>query len=93
MKSLILLFSTLCLLIISLTLRAEEMGASASKPIGNTSTSQRSTVPSASIENTPQLSLKCAISSGICKMVTPAEVGSYCVCNTPSGPTFGVVIP
>lgn len=40
-----------------------------------------------------QYSRKCGIYSGVCMMIRPAEVGSYCVCNTPSGPIHGVVMP
>ncbi len=40
-----------------------------------------------------KLSRKCAIYSGICPMNKRAEVGAYCICNTPSGPIHGVVIP
>lgn len=41
----------------------------------------------------PQYSNKCGIYSGVCPMANAAEVGSYCICNTPSGPIHGVVIP
>jgi hypothetical protein len=40
-----------------------------------------------------QLSRKCGIYSGICKMHERVEVGAYCVCQTPSGPIYGVVVP
>ena len=40
-----------------------------------------------------KLSRKCAIYSGVCPMHKRSEVGSYCICNTPSGPIHGVVIP
>ncbi|MES9831107.1 MAG: hypothetical protein ABW157_06825 [Candidatus Thiodiazotropha sp. LLP2] len=40
-----------------------------------------------------KLSRKCAIYSGVCPMNKRAEVGAYCICNTPSGPIHGVVIP
>jgi len=39
------------------------------------------------------VSRKCAIYSGICLMNRPAEAGSYCVCHTPAGINYGVVIP
>lgn len=93
MKSFILLFSTICLLIANLALRAEDKGATSTNPPGETKTYQTSSSPSPTPEHAPQLSRKCAIYSGICKMVRPVEVGSYCVCMTPSGEIFGVVIP
>ncbi|MET0065663.1 MAG: hypothetical protein ABW076_04895 [Candidatus Thiodiazotropha sp.] len=40
-----------------------------------------------------QLSRKCGIYSGICNMYKRVEVGAYCVCQTPSGPIYGVVVP
>ncbi|MCG7866874.1 MAG: hypothetical protein N0E37_06645 [Candidatus Thiodiazotropha taylori] len=44
-------------------------------------------------DSKPKLSRKCAIYSGICPMNRRSEVGAYCICNTPSGPIHGVVIP
>ncbi|MCG8016410.1 MAG: hypothetical protein JAY97_09365 [Candidatus Thiodiazotropha sp. 'RUGA'] len=44
-------------------------------------------------DSRPKLSRKCAIYSGICPMNRRSEVGAYCICNTPSGPIHGVVIP
>jgi hypothetical protein len=44
-------------------------------------------------ETKPELSRKCAIYSGVCPMRMRAEVGAYCICQTPSGPIHGVVIP
>jgi hypothetical protein len=41
----------------------------------------------------PRYSVKCGIYSGICPMFKPMEVGSYCICNTPTGPIYGVVVP
>ncbi|MET0091584.1 MAG: hypothetical protein ABW068_16475 [Candidatus Thiodiazotropha sp.] len=40
-----------------------------------------------------RFSRKCGIYSGICNMYKQAEVGAYCVCQTPSGPIYGVVVP
>jgi hypothetical protein len=41
----------------------------------------------------PKLSRRCAIYSGVCPMHKRAEVGAYCLCQTPSGPIYGLVIP
>ncbi len=40
-----------------------------------------------------RFSRKCGIYSGICDMHKQVEVGAYCVCQTPSGPIYGVVVP
>lgn len=44
-------------------------------------------------DSKPRLSRKCGIYSGVCPMNKKVEVGAYCICNTPSGPIHGVVIP
>ena len=90
MKSFILPLTGLCLLFGSLTLLADD--TSTKSATGNNG-SQSSSVPATPSQPAQQLSRKCGIFSGICMMVRPAEVGAYCLCNTPSGAMHGVVVP
>jgi len=93
MKSFILPLTGICLLFGSLTLLADETGAASTKPATGTNGSQSSSVPATAPQPAQQLSRKCGIFSGVCMMVRPAEVGAYCLCNTPSGAMHGVVVP
>ncbi|MCG7897314.1 MAG: hypothetical protein JAY99_16655 [Candidatus Thiodiazotropha lotti] len=72
--------------LLATTLQADEI-ATEQKPTGQNKTY------TAGSDNKPKLSRKCAIYSGICPMNKRSEVGAYCICNTPSGPIHGVVIP
>jgi hypothetical protein len=56
------------------------------------STANRGRTGSAAQQH-PRYSVKCGIYSGICPMFKPMEVGSYCICNTPTGQIYGVVVP
>ncbi|MEW8507028.1 MAG: hypothetical protein AB2598_10000 [Candidatus Thiodiazotropha sp.] len=58
-------------------------------PVATTHTKQYSSQSA----NRVQYSRKCAIYSGVCPMGRKTKVGDYCICNTPSGPIHGVVIP
>ncbi|MCG7932822.1 MAG: hypothetical protein N0C88_06245 [Candidatus Thiodiazotropha lotti] len=71
---------------IAMSLQAEE------KATEQTPSAQNKTYTAGS-GSRPKLSRKCAIYSGICPMSKRSEVGAYCICNTPSGPIHGVVIP
>ncbi|MBV2091731.1 MAG: hypothetical protein KUF72_12685 [Candidatus Thiodiazotropha sp. (ex Ctena orbiculata)] len=71
---------------LAMNLQAEE------KATEQTPTMQNKTYTAGS-DSRPKLSRKCAIYSGICPMNKRSEVGAYCICNTPSGPIHGVVIP
>jgi hypothetical protein len=93
MRSLILPLTGICLLFGSLTLMADDTGAASTKPVTGSASSQSSSVSVSAPQPAHQLSRKCGIFSGVCRMVRPAEVGAYCLCNTPSGAMHGVVIP
>jgi hypothetical protein len=71
---------------LGMNLQAEE------KATEQTSSTNNKTY-TAGADQTPKLSRKCAIYSGVCPMRKRTEVGAYCVCNTPSGMIHGVVIP
>jgi hypothetical protein len=91
MRSVILQITVVLLLLSSLQLSADDNAAPRQEQAttGSTETKQYSTQSAYS----NQRSRKCAIYSGICPMSRIAKVGDYCVCNTPSGPIHGVVIP
>ncbi|MES9946726.1 MAG: hypothetical protein ABW080_17370 [Candidatus Thiodiazotropha sp.] len=91
MRSAILKIAVLLALLSSLQLYAADGNTEQQKQAATTTThtKQYSSQPA----NSGQLSRKCAIYSGICPMGRRAKVGDYCICNTPSGPIHGVVIP
>ncbi|MBW9256809.1 MAG: hypothetical protein K1562_04200 [Candidatus Thiodiazotropha sp. (ex. Lucinisca nassula)] len=81
----------ICTLLVScfslaMNLQAEEKATEQSPNVQNKTYTAGS-------DSRPKLSRKCAIYSGICPMNRRSEVGAYCICNTPSGPIHGVVIP
>ena len=86
-KRIVLIYTLLvgCVLL-TMSLQAEE------KATEQTPSVQNKTYTAGS-NGRPKLSRKCAIYSGICPMNKRSEVGAYCICNTPSGPIHGVVIP
>ncbi|MCU7918527.1 MAG: hypothetical protein KZQ88_07895 [Candidatus Thiodiazotropha sp. (ex Dulcina madagascariensis)] len=89
MKPILTLFTAVLLLLGILPVMALDTAAPQEKPPQHSSSKTYSTHPGGK----PRLSRKCGIYSGICPMGTLMEVGAYCVCNTPSGPIHGVVIP
>ncbi|MCU7906449.1 MAG: hypothetical protein KZQ76_11540 [Candidatus Thiodiazotropha sp. (ex Epidulcina cf. delphinae)] len=89
MKPAFALFTLLPLLLGTLPVMALDPETLRANPPKSSSSKTYSTHPG----GRPRLSRKCAIYSGICPMSASAEVGTYCVCNTPSGPIHGVVIP
>jgi hypothetical protein len=93
MRSFILPLTGICLLFGSLSLLAQDNGTDSTKPVTGNDGSTSSSAPAPAAQPAHHLSRKCGIFSGFCMMVRRAEVGAYCICNTPSGPIHGVVVP
>ena len=89
-----LLIPTLLTLLVvsSLPLHAESGSTQAQKQITSTTATHPKRYSAEAADQT-KTSHKCAIYSGICPMRSRVKVGDYCICNTPSGPIHGVVIP
>ena len=77
----------------ALSLLCLSMAAAAEPPQSQAQKASTADSSTSATQQQPRYSRKCGIYSGICPMYRPMEVGAYCVCNTPSGPIYGVVVP